>query len=139
MARVFQVLNAAELQSLPEGEHRDGSGLYLRVTGIGGRSWIVKYQWAGKQEKMGIGSLADVSLSAARKKAEDIRIDARNGVNPKLKREQVSASARSAPLFKDFATVILEQGILPGLKGDKSQAKARRCICLFAIPAQASD
>jgi Arm DNA-binding domain len=97
MARISQVLNPGELKSLGEGEHCDGGGLYLRVTGMGGRSWIVKYQWAKKQEKMGIGSLADVGLAEARKKAKKIREQARDGINPKLHREQVSASARSAP------------------------------------------
>jgi integrase len=133
MARLSQALNPGELASLPEGEHCDGSGLYLRVTGIGGRSWIVKYQWAKKQEKMGIGSLADVSLKDARKKARSIRGQARDGVNPKLHREQVSASARSAPLFKDFAAKILEEKIVEGLKGEKSKAKARRCINVYAV------
>jgi Arm DNA-binding domain len=110
MARITQGLNPAELDSLGEGEHCDGGGLYLRVTGMGGRSWIVKYQWAKKQEKMGIGSLVDVGLKDARKKAKAIRGEARNGINPKLQREQVSASACSAPLFKDFAKMIVEQG-----------------------------
>jgi hypothetical protein len=81
MARISQGLNPGELSSLGEGEHCDGGGLYLRVTGMGGRSWIVKYQWAKKQEKMGIGSLADVGLAAARKKAKTIREQARDGVN----------------------------------------------------------
>ena len=132
MARISQGLNPAELQSLPEGEHCDGGGLYRRVTGMGGRSWMVKYQWAKKQEKMSIGSLADVGLAAARKKARAIREQARDNINPKLHREQASASTRSAPLFKDFATMILEQKIIAGLKGDKSKAKARRCIDVYS-------
>jgi integrase len=131
MPRVSQVLKPGELKSLPEGEHCDGGGLYLRVTGMGGRSWIVKYQWAKKQEKMGIGSLADVSLSEARKKAQKIREQARDGINPKLKREQVSASSRSAPLFKDFAGMICDQ-VVAGLKGDKSKEKWRRCIHVYS-------
>ena len=93
----------------------------------------MKYQWAKKQEKMGIGSLADVGLAAARKKARKIREQARDGINPKLHREQVSASARSAPLFKDFATMICDQ-VVAGLKGDKSKAKWRRCIDVYAVP-----
>jgi integrase len=133
MARISQALNPGELKSLPEGEHCDGAGLYLRVTGIGGRSWIVKYQWAKKQEKMGIGALADVGLSAAREKAKAIRQQARDGINPKLQREQVSASARSAPLFKDFATLICDRAVT-GLKGDKSKAKWRRCIDAYCKP-----
>src|SRR5215468_8260691 len=126
MPRVSQVLKPGELQSLSEGEHCDGGGLYLRVTGMGGRSWIVKYQWAKKQEKMGIGSLADVSLAKARDNARKIREQARNGINPKLERNQVSASARSAPLFKDFAGMICER-VVAGLKGEKSKSKWRRC------------
>jgi hypothetical protein len=93
MARISQALNPGELQSLPDGEHCDGGGLYLRVTGIGGRSWVVKYQWAGKQEKMGIGRLANVSLKKAREDAEGILVQAPKGINPKLHRKQVSASA----------------------------------------------
>jgi Arm DNA-binding domain len=82
MARVSQSLNPGELKSLGEGEHCDGNGLYLHVTGMGGRSWIVKYQWAKKQEKMGVGSLDDVGLANARKKARKIRDQARDGINP---------------------------------------------------------
>jgi hypothetical protein len=40
-------------------------------------------------------------------------------INPKLQREQISASVRSAPLFKDFATMICNQ-VVAGLKGEKS-------------------
>jgi hypothetical protein len=87
-----------------------------------------------KQEKMGIGSLSDVGLAAARKKARVIRDQARGyGINPKLYREQVSASARSAPLFKDFATMICDQ-VVAGLKGEKSKAKWRRCIDVYSVP-----
>jgi len=131
MPRVSQVLKPGELKSLAEGEHCDGAGLYLRVTGMGGRSWIVKYQWAKKQEKMGIGSLADVSLSEARKKTQKIREQARDGINPKLKREQVSASSRSAPLFKDFAGMICDQ-VVAGRKGEKRKEKWRRCIHIYS-------
>jgi integrase len=131
MARITKGLNPSELSSLGEGEHCDGGGLYLRVTGMGGRSWIVKYQWAKKREKMGIDSLADVTLKVARKKAKTIRDQARDGINPKLHREQVSASARSAPLFKDFATMICNR-VVTGLKGEKSKAKWRRCIDVYS-------
>lgn len=132
MARVTDKLNPKELASLPNGEHCDGGGLYLRVSGPRARSWIVKYQWAGKQEKMGIGSLADIGLKAARDKAVKIRNGAREGTNPKLQREQASASPRSAPLFKEFADTILKQKIEASLKGEKSREKARRCINVYA-------
>jgi integrase len=138
MARISQGLNPGELSSLGEGEHCDGKGLYLRVTGIGGRSWIVKYQWAKKQEKMGIGSLADVGLAAARKKARAIRDHARDGINPKLQREQVSASARSAPLFKEFATEIVTAKVA-GMKSQKGVAKWWRSVNVYCADLHAKQ
>jgi integrase len=138
MARISQGLNPGELQSLPEGEHCDGGGLYLRVTGMGGRSWIVKYQWAKKQEKMGIGSLADVAMKDARKKAKAIRDQARDGINPKIHREQVSASARSAPLFKDFAKDIVTARVA-GMKNDKGIAKWWRSVNVYCVDLHAKQ
>jgi len=131
MARLSHRLNPGELKTLGDGEHCDGGGLYLIVNGSSRRSWIVRYQWAKKQEKIGIGSLADVSLAKARDKAKTIRQQARDGINPKIEREQTSASARSAPLFKDFATTICER-MVAGLKGEKSKEKTRRCINVYA-------
>jgi len=129
MPRVSQVLQPGELKHLADGEHCDGGGLYLRVLGSS-RSWIVKYQWAKKTEKMGLGSLADVSLAEARKKARKIRNNARDGINPKLEREQVSASARSAPSFKE----LICDRVVAGLKNAKSKEKWRRCINAYAAP-----
>lgn len=136
MARLIDRLNPGELSSLGEGEHCDGGGLYLIVAGSTRRSWMVKYQWAKKKQKIGLGSLADVSLSEARKKAAKIRLQVREGINPKLEREQVSASARSAPLFKDFATLICER-MVAGMKSEKSKQKTRRCINVYAKPLHA--
>jgi len=118
MSKVAKRLNPAGLKNLPEGEHCDGNGLYLRCTGMGGRSWIVKYQWERKQEKVGIGSLGDVSLSAARGAAAKIRVQAREGINPKAERSQPSASVRSSPLFKHFATEIVTAKVV-GMKSDR--------------------
>jgi hypothetical protein len=69
--------------------------------------------------------------ASARKKAKKIREQARDGINLRLHRELVSASARSAPLFKDFATMICDQ-VVAGLTGEKSKAKWRRCIDVYS-------
>jgi len=44
-------------------------------------------------------------------------LQARDGVNPKVHREQIAASVRSAPSFNKFATKILEQKIVQGEPG----------------------
>lgn len=133
MAREIEPLNPAQLKTLPKGEHCDGRGLYLNVSGIGGRSWIVKYQWAGKQTKMGLGSLTDVSLADARKKAKKARDQARSGINPRLLKQQSSEPDRKMPLFKDFATGICET-VVEGLKGEKSKDKWRRSVNVYMAP-----
>jgi integrase len=130
MPRIINALNPGELATLPEGEHCDGGGLYLCVTGHGGRSWIVKYQWKGKTEKMGIGALADVGLSAARKKAQKYREQARDGVNPKLARDEASASARSAPTFLEYATAYTTEHVKT-LKSAKSVEKWWRGVNVY--------
>jgi len=63
--------------------------------------------------------------------AQESAEQARDGINPKLKREQVSASSRSAPLFKDFAGMICDQ-VVAGRKGEKSKEKWRRCIHVYS-------
>ncbi|MGJ4899427.1 tyrosine-type recombinase/integrase [Bradyrhizobium oligotrophicum] len=130
MARLINALNPGELATLPEGEHCDGGGLYLCVTGHGGRSWLVKYQWAGKTAKMGLGSFTDVGLAAARKKAQKIRQQARDGINPKVDREQVSATARSSPTFLDYATEFTKTHVAT-LKNPKSVEKWWRAINVY--------
>jgi integrase len=137
MPKVAKRLNPAELKTLPDGEHCDGKGLYLRVTGMGGRSWIVKYQWKGKQEKIGIGSLADVGLSDARTKATRIRLQAKDGINPKAERDAPSASVRSSPTFLDYATVIITPKIA-GMK-PKSKAKWTRTVNVYCADLHAKQ
>jgi integrase len=127
MPRMINALNPGELATLPEGEHCDGGGLYLCATGHGGRSWIVKYQWQGKTAKMGLGALADVGLAAARAKARKIREKVREGINPKLDREQVSAPARSGPTFLEYATAFCKEHAR-NLKNQKSVEKWERSV-----------
>jgi hypothetical protein len=52
----------------------DGSGLYLRTT-PGSKGWVFRYQIAGQRHDMGLGSIKDVSLTAAREKI-------RSGIDP---------------------------------------------------------
>lgn len=51
----------------------DGGGLYLQVTQTGGKTWIFRYQIAGRRRDMGLGSSSGVSLAEARQKAADSR------------------------------------------------------------------
>ena len=50
-----------------EGRHLDGQGLALVVDRAGRRYWTYRYQRAGRERSMGLGSADDVSLADARK------------------------------------------------------------------------
>src|SRR5215470_8356685 len=56
----------------------DGGGLYLQVTtgrnGVVTKSWVFRYVVAGKEYKMGLGSLDTIDATMAREKARQCRI-----------------------------------------------------------------
>jgi len=54
------------------GYYGDGGGLYLQVTS-GGKSWILRYQMAGRRRDMGLGPLELVTLAEPRAKAIEAR------------------------------------------------------------------
>jgi integrase len=81
------------------GHYPDGRGLYLQVTGTGGKSWVLRYMLRGKAREMGLGSYPDVSLADARTKASGARNLRAEGIDPiearhAKKAEQAAADAR---------------------------------------------
>lgn len=90
MARIVERLTAlAVSKARKKGYYADGGGLLLQVTGNGARSWVYRYMRRGFAREMGLGSLHDVNLGEARKRATECRrlrlagtdpIEARKGV-----------------------------------------------------------
>ena len=87
------------------GRHADGGGLYLQVSKDGARSWIFRFMLQGRVRQMGLGSLNDVSLAEARKRAADCRllksgttdpIEARRNERRKAKLEEAEAAVEAA-------------------------------------------
>ena len=51
-------LTALQVQKLSKpGYHADGAGLHLCVKASGGKSWIFRYRYGGKEREMGLGPL----------------------------------------------------------------------------------
>jgi len=72
----------------------DGGGLYLQVANGGSKTWIFRFQIKGRRRDMGLGSVEKVSLSAARKKAQEARELVTEGIDPiDHKRATVTAAA----------------------------------------------
>lgn len=64
------------------GYYRDGLNLVLQVSATGSKSWVFGYTLRGRSREMGLGSLHDVSLAAARKRAEEARALLKEGKDP---------------------------------------------------------
>ena len=72
--RAIERLTEKKVQILTaRGYHADGAGLYLQVTQAGTRSWVLRFRFGGRTREGGLGSLLDVGLAAARKKASEWR------------------------------------------------------------------
>lgn len=71
MARTIDKLTAKKIEAA-KGKQllADGGGLYLQVSGKGGRSWLFRYRWQGKRPEIGLGPYPAVTLAEARRRAE---------------------------------------------------------------------
>lgn len=74
MARPTNRLSARAVQTtIKQGYHADGAGLYLLVGPTGAKSWVLRYQRAGRRREMGLGSTGVVTLQEARASALEQR------------------------------------------------------------------
>lgn len=117
-------LNPKEIDSLPPGTHGDGNNLYLVVKATGARSYMLRYYWQGRPQKMGLGATRELTLAAARDKAIDVNRLLAKGINPREARdgERQAAATPAAVLFGDFAEEY-RQRIETGFKAGKHKAK----------------
>ncbi len=85
----------------------DGRGLYLKVQPGGARSWLVRYQIAGKVHDLGLGSYPEISLADARQRALEARRVKANGADPlaarRAEREAKRIEEARSITFKDCA------------------------------------
>jgi hypothetical protein len=72
----------------------DGDGLYLQVTASGAKSWIYRYQIAGRRRDMGLGSTTVLTLAEARDAARDCRKLVKQGIDP-LDARQAERAAKA--------------------------------------------
>jgi hypothetical protein len=105
MAKI-KILTTRQVTTLLSGFHPDGGNLYLRVRNTGSRAWVFRYKIAGKVIELGLGSVANRSLSQARDLAGKMRTALADGINPaalvQVKRDP------TAKTFKDCALELIE-------------------------------
>ena len=60
----------------------DGNGLFLLVKSNNSKLWRLRYKFAGKHQEMALGKYPIISLSQARKLADEARVSLIQGINP---------------------------------------------------------
>jgi len=104
--RTLYRLSAKEVSNLTKrGYYADGGGLYFRVSEFETRLWAFRYTRGGKTREMGLGAYPDVTLKAARERAEKARELLRDDIDPIDRRK----AARSAMLAAREAALTFEQ------------------------------
>ena len=114
------LLTAKEVDNAKVGEGKafriltDGSGLYLRIGaphrvrgGLEQRYWIAKMMFGGTRIEVGIGSAHEISLKEAREANEAMRVNARNGIDPRNRK--VVADPKGIPTFAEAVDLYLNE------------------------------
>ncbi|MGQ7859797.1 tyrosine-type recombinase/integrase [Pseudomonas sp. 32A] len=74
----------------------DSDGLTLNVTASGGKIWLFRYYWAGKQKRMSLGSYPQIGLKEARSRRDEARALVAQRINPYVHRKEQRRAVRLA-------------------------------------------
>jgi integrase len=116
--RATNRLSAKAVAAFAPGKYADGAGLWLHKREDGGGQWVLRVTVHGRRREMGLGSIADVSLKAAREAADRARAVSRLNLDPIKERERAKrAAASNLHTLKDIALDAFESRKAE-LKGD---------------------
>lgn len=102
-------LNPKQVENLAApGTYEDGDGLRLVVKASGRKSWVLRFQIAGKRREMGLGSYPEVGLKAARVEASAKRGQLMTGTDPLAARDAERELQKQAQRIKDARQISFE-------------------------------
>jgi hypothetical protein len=126
-------LSAKDIEKKGDGLHPDGGGLYLQVRG-NSRSWL--FRVGGRAGWMGLGPTHTVNAAEARKRAEKIRLQRHDGIDPLAARKAAERDRRLAEAknvsFKDCAGSWMKRNV-HWTPARREQIKRR--LEMYAYPA----
>ncbi|MBS9405598.1 integrase arm-type DNA-binding domain-containing protein [Halomonas sp. TRM85114] len=95
----------------------DGGNLYLQVDPSGGKRWIVKYRWHGKEKTYSGGTYPTVGLADARAKRDEVERLKSQGIDPSLHKQTNKSNAKvsSERTFQVVAINWLEEEYRPSI------------------------
>lgn len=144
------IRSARTAETLPDGLHADGEGLYLAVStnkaGETRRKWVFIYRTGAKRTELSLGPFPTVSLAAARERAEECRRLRVSGIDPledrRRREREAEAAAREAEAerakaaidtsFGAIADAYITEAIAPALRNPKHIKQWR--VTLGTVP-----
>jgi integrase len=138
MPRKAAGLTARQVQTQrTAGLFADGGGLYLQVSPTGAKTWIYRFQIAGRRRDMGLGSAGVFTLGDARQKAAEARRLVAEGIDPIERRTGQAAAAAlvtaKVVTFKDCAEAYIDS-MRAGWKNAKHGAQWAATLETYAYP-----
>ena len=121
-------LTARSVETAGPGTHEDGRGLRLVVKPGGSRSWVLRYQIAGRRRDLGLGPFPEITLARAREKALEARRLVVEGRDPLAERGRAPALA-----FKAAAEALVASK-RPGWRNAKHAAQWAATLTAYAHP-----
>jgi integrase len=115
----------------------DGRGLYLKVQPGGARSWLLRYQIAGKVHDLGLGSYPEIGLADARGRALAARKVKAEGRDPlavrRAEREAKRIEEARSITFRDCAEKYIAAHEA-GWRNAKHRAQWDSTLAAYAYP-----
>lgn len=136
MARAHDRLSARRVATLTKpGLYSDGANLYLQIGPTGTKSWLFRFELAGKRHDMGLGSAGTFTLAEARERAKQARQLLADGINP-LEHRRAAVAARRAQVvltFDDCAARYIASHE-SGWRNPKHAGQWRSTLATYASP-----
>ncbi|MEO9658265.1 tyrosine-type recombinase/integrase [Qipengyuania citrea] len=114
------------------GLYSDGGGLYLRIR-ESGRSWFFIGTVNGQRFEMGLGSALDITLARAREKAEEARLHALEGRDPRIERDRAKKQHAPQLTFGQFAKDYVAE-IEDGFRNPKHRQQWHNTLDTYGEP-----
>ncbi|MHA3978755.1 tyrosine-type recombinase/integrase [Halovulum sp. GXIMD14794] len=140
MPKLAEELSALEIRRLEApGLHAAGgvTGLYLRISKTGAKSWILRATIGGKRTDIGLGGYPTVTLAQARERGREAHDQIRQGINPidqrKAARAALIAAQAKAMTFEEAMGKYLAQKTAE-FKNPKHAAQWQSTLATYACP-----
>ncbi|MDC1198887.1 integrase arm-type DNA-binding domain-containing protein [bacterium] len=128
---VRNALTVKQVQNLrAPGAYNDGGGLHLVVQASGSKQWHLRTTVEGRRRKFGVGGYPAVQLAEARDRADAMRRQIRDGVDPGKKAQNASR----APSFREMAEAHHASNIVTTSKNGKHVAQWINTLSTYAFP-----